>query len=199
MIEIGPVTEHEMVLAFLAAEIDSPDYEEYIKPLLQRLNQSRTILIDNGDVTNATDNQVRMDLLKEYRGYSADAYLFNGFPSDVRWRRVEIRLNELERVKYGNFKDWGKLSEGSRMVVDGARNIGRLQTGEDIKDKVEAVVKKIERGHRFPELVTVQTAGDDLVLVEGHKRATAYMIAKPPYPIRLLIGSSSQIKSWRWY
>lgn len=199
MIEIGPVTRHEMVLAFLAAEIDSPSYEPYIKPLLQRLGQTRSKLIDNGDVTNATDNQVRTELLKAYRGYSADAYLFNGFPSDVRWRRVEIQLNELGRLKYGNFKDWVKLSEGSRMVVDGARNIGRIQTEEDIKDKVEAVVKKIERGHRFPELITVQTVDDELVLVEGHKRATAYMIAKPSHPIELLIGSSSQIKKWRWY
>lgn len=188
-----------MILAFLSAEVDSPRYGRSIQTSLERLNLTRTKLIDNADVTNATENQIRIDLLKAYRGYSANRALFLGFPRDVQWRRAEIGLDELERFKYGKFKDWVRLSRGTRTVGNGARNIDQIRTGEDLKVNVKAVVKRINNGRRFPELIVVQAGGDDPVLIEGHTRATAYVLAQLPQSVDLLVGSSSQLEKWHWY
>jgi hypothetical protein len=199
MNERGPVTEHEMVLAFLQSEIDSARFGLHYQGILTQWGLNRASLIDQANLANADDNHFRTELLKSVRGYEANQYLFNGFPSHVQWRRVELEIVELTLLKYANFPTWITLSEGSRSVVDGAKNIERIQTDENASDNIKAVVKKVRNGHRFPELIAVQADGQDLILVEGHTRATAYVLAQPSYPIELLVGSSSLLKQWVFY
>lgn len=199
MIERGSATEHEMVLAFLQAEIDSARFGPIYQGILTRLRLNRTPLIDQANLANAKDNHIRTELLKAVRGYKANQYLFKGFPSNVQWRRVELELVELTRLKFANFSTWITLSGGSRSVVDGAKNVERIQTAENANDNIRAVAEKVRSGHRFPELIVVQADGQDLILVEGHTRATAYVLAQPSNPIELLVGSSSLLKQWVFY
>jgi len=62
MIERGPATEDEMVLAFLRAEIDSSRYDEFIATALVRLGFTRR-LIDQPDLTDGPENAGRKKLL----------------------------------------------------------------------------------------------------------------------------------------
>jgi hypothetical protein len=199
MIERGSATEHEMVLALLQAEIDSARFGPIYQNILTRSRLNRTPLIDQANLANANDNHIRTELLKAVRGYKANQYLFNGFPSNVQWRRVELELIELTRLKYANFPTWITLSGGSRSVVDGAKNVERIQAAENANDNIRAVAESVRNGHRFPELIVVQADGQDLILVEGHTRATAYVLAQPSNPIELLVGSSSLLKQWFFY
>ena len=95
MLLIGPATEHEMVLAFLKAEIDSPRYEQVYRQKSSALGFSRTQLIESADLHNDRQNMERIKLLGEVRGYGANSYLFPGFPNDVSWQRVRLSNQKL--------------------------------------------------------------------------------------------------------
>ena len=56
----------------------------------------------------------------------------------------------------------------------------------------------IQRGHRFPELIAVHADDKDLILVEAHTRATAYILSHRSLPIEILAGSSLQIYDWAY-
>jgi hypothetical protein len=199
MKELGSATEDEMVLAFLKAEIDSPCYGPCCQSYLTRLGLDRKPLIDEADIGNAKHNQIRLELLKKCRGYKANQYLFTDFPGDVQWRRVELEPGELKRLKYINLETWTTLTGKTRRVVDGARNVGTIPIDEDTIARIKAVADRITRGDRFPELIVVEGDGQDLILLEGHTRATAYVLAEPSYPIELLVGSSREMNKWHYY
>ncbi len=199
MIERGSATEHEMVWAFLQAEIDSPRFGPTYQDILTQSQLTRKNLIDEADLANTRDNYIRTELLKAVRGYTANQYLFEGFPRHVQWRRADLEPEELTRLKYANFPTWTGLSGGTRRVVDGAKNVDRIQTAETANENIKAVVQKINSGHRFPELIVVEADGEDLIVVEGHTRATAYVLAQSSDPVKLLVGSSSLLHGWVFY
>jgi hypothetical protein len=88
MIERGPATENDMVVAFLRAEIDSSRYDDHIKtPLAQGGSERR--LIDEPNLADPAENALRKQLLT-FRGYEARTALFAGFPADATWRRVTL-------------------------------------------------------------------------------------------------------------
>ena len=197
MIERGPATTAEMVLAFVAAEIDASRFGPCYEASLARLGTTRARLIDQADLNDAAANAQRARMLGDCRGYPSDA-LFKGFPSDAVWRRAELEPDDLAKVKYANYPNWTALSGGTRRVVDGAANID-LCGDAKLVDRIRAVAASVRRGHRFPELVAVDEAGGNHVLVEGHTRATAYAIAWPKDGVRVLIGSSVRMSEWCFY
>ena len=67
MLELRPARESEVVLAFLRAEIESPQqYAGSIQIVLQKLSMTRQELTDDGDPEN--------DLRKCFAGHRTDAY-----------------------------------------------------------------------------------------------------------------------------
>jgi hypothetical protein len=61
------------------------------------------------------------------------------------------------------------------------------------------MAREVARGSRFPPLILVTTgAGADLVVLEGHARLTAFMLARDQLPPELdvLVGSSPAMIRW---
>jgi hypothetical protein len=199
MREAGSVAEDEVVLAFLKAEIDSPRFGPIYVDILQNSELDRTALIERANLSSDADNRTRLELLKTVRGYRADAYLFRNFPADTRWRRVDLTPVDVGNLKYANFPTWTKLSGGTRLVADGARNIDRIQTAENANANIKAVAKAVAAGQRYPELITVEASDGALILVEGHTRATAYVVAALPEPVACFVGSSRRMRIWAFY
>ena len=74
MIEIGPASENEMVLAFLQGEINSPRFGERYTQFFNQLRPFGFIpqnLIENADLRSSQDNALRIEALKAVRGYRA--------------------------------------------------------------------------------------------------------------------------------
>jgi hypothetical protein len=175
MIELGPATQDQMVLAFLRAEIDSPRFGEKYKKCfdhLQAFQITRQALIDNANLDSARDNAQRIEILKAVRGYRGNNFLFTRFPNDVRWSRVGLEPADWIRVKYANYRTWIELSGGTRLIADGAKNINSVIAEEETNENVKAVVAELGRGKRYPELIGVRNHNDEIVLIEGHTRAT---------------------------
>jgi hypothetical protein len=200
--ELDPVTEDDMVLAFLRAEIDSPRFGSKYRRCLDQLRPlgvTRSALLDDADLSDPVGNAQRIELLKAVRGFHANAWLFEGFPRDVSWRLVALEPADWVRVKYANYPTWVTLSGGTRLVTDGARNIDSVAAEEDAKKNVKQLATEVAKGTRYPDLIGVYGDEGEIILVEGHSRATAYVIAQLTEPVRFIVGSSRNLKSWAFY
>lgn len=201
MIELGPATENDMVLAFLRAEVESPRFGAIYSQCLDRLNAfgiTRERLIENADVDSSRDNAQRVELLKAVRGYRANNLLFRSFPNDVTWRRVGVEPADWKRVRYANYPTWATLSRGTRVVTDGARNIDSINA-EDANDNIRALAAELGKGKRYPDLIGVVDGDDGIILIEGHSRATAYALARFQETVRCIVGSSTHMTDWAFY
>lgn len=199
MREIGTATEEEVVLAFLKAEIDSPRFGPTYVQILRNSQLDRGSLIDDPDLSNANDNRLRVELLSSVRGYRKGTFLFRGFPRDVHWRRAELLPEHVRELKYANFPTWTHLSKGSRLVADGSANIDTVQTDENAEANIKAVAAAILAGQRYPELIAVEDVDKSLILVEGHTRATAYVLVGFEEPVSCFVGSSPSMHLWAFY
>ncbi len=156
--------------------------------------RTRSELIDNADLANEVENRIRAEILGDIRGFGRNAYLFSGFPSDAKWRRVEAGPEDLEKLYYAKYPTWEALSGGARRVLDGAANLQSIST--DVNAHILAVAKLVEAGQEFPELIAVQNGDSRFVLMEGHTRATAYALAGVAHPVEILVASSTQMQTW---
>jgi len=106
-------------------------------------------------------------------------------------------------MKYANHETWVKLSAGTRLVGVGARNLDHIQVLENasgtINENENAVTEALRNGHSHPELIAVSGPGDVLILVEGHTRATAYVVSRYRQAITCLVGTSPGMKQWAFY
>ena len=185
MIERGSATEHEMALAFLKAELNSPRFSgEY---------QIDRILIDSPDLESSSQNAARLEELKRVKG----ALLL----PNVAWQRVALERSDLPRLKYLNHPHWIELSGGTRLVSDGAKKLDPKKSQNTNVD-ILAVADAVKTGVTFPELIAVigEEQGADIILIEGHLRATAYALAGWPGQIACILGTSSRTQEWDvWY
>jgi len=184
MLELGPATEHEMVLAFVRAEVDSvrfsPDYQ----------GLDRHTLIDSADLESASQNEARLQALNRAKGG-----LIQGLLGAVTWRRVALERTDIPRLKYLNHRDWIEFSGGTRLVSDGAKNIGSRCLPSSTNAQILPIAKAFENGSRCPELIAAAVR-EDIVLVEGHTRATAYTLAGWPMRIDCILGASPTTHRW---
>lgn len=197
MIERGPTTEDEMVVAFLRAEVDSSRYGDAIRDWLEWKGLKRN-LIDAPNLGDSMDSESRKELLTAYRGYGNRKLLFTGFPLDVRWRRVVLEPDDLPKLRYANYSTWVGLSGGSRLVIDGARNFPESRDHPETY-QIKGIMEAVRNGAQFPELIAVEAEDASLILVEGHSRATAYVIEQAVDDLELLVGSSPLISKWSFY
>jgi hypothetical protein len=197
---LRPATEDEMVLAFLRAEIDSERYRQHY-PHGGDVAEVAHRLIEHPDLNDPLENGMRRGLLR-YRGYGLGQFLFAGLPDDLTWQRVELTLDELEQTKYADYPTWIELSGNTRRIGDGARNVGKLSPNEDPTEHVLGIAAALEQGRPFPELIFVSLPNGqpgDLILFEGHSRATAYAYAGKPDRLEALVGVSPNLARWRWF
>lgn len=205
MHHIESVTEDVVVLAFAKAEIDSPLYGPKYQAQLASLGASRETLIDNADLSDHPQNELRKKLLRGPRGYP-DQFLFSNFPRNTVWHRVRLEPNQIVALKNGRFDNWIELTKGSRSVAQGAAEIasGVAERSANagvrkIAAAVKEVAEKVRAGHKFPELIVVQATDGSFILLEGNTRATAYVLAEKSEPTEVFVGSSAQMRFWDWY
>jgi hypothetical protein len=79
--------------------------------------------------------------------------------------------------------------------------VGNVDSSSDTKrvEPIKGIVARLRAGQRFPELIAVEQEPQNLVLVEGHARATAYAMVLPPWNLELFLGSSAKLASWAHY
>jgi hypothetical protein len=124
---------------------------------------------------------------------------FSVVPNNVQWRRVRLDAADWKTVKYANYPTWVNLSGGTRIVADGAKNIDAIAVAENSNKNIKAVAADVGTGKQYPELIGVEGLNREIILVEGHTRATAYALAKLSEPVECIVGSSPTMKTWAFY
>jgi hypothetical protein len=196
---LRPSSEAEMVALFLRTELPSDRFGPELRELLERDGVPERV-VTAADLGDDAENQVRLRLLTEQRGYGNRTELFEGFPDDVRWQWMTITPAELAGVRFIDYSYWNELSGGSRLAVDAAPRIraGVAPFGVP-SDRLLALAQEVAAGARFPPLILVTTGpGGDQVVLEGHVRLTAFMLARDRLPpeLEVLVGSSATMTRW---
>lgn len=193
-----PIPEAEMVAHFLQTEIRSERFGEEIRRLLER-KQLDPKIIEQPELDNPSENLYRADLLGEFRGYRRNEDVFKDLPDNVQWWRAFLTKVDLERVKYINDDYWIEFSGGSRCVLDAAK---RILSGAmpEVAAGYWSLARALEEGARFPELILLYNPiVDELVMLEGHVRVTAYVLYLLPseytsLELSVLVGCSDRMK-----
>jgi hypothetical protein len=193
---VEKVSETEMVAIFLRTEITSSRFGKNILRILERNDVDRKI-IDKPNIKDANENKRRAALLGEFRGYKRNEEIFLNFPDDARWYRVLLNREDLLKVKYMNYSYWNDISGGSRLVADAAKRIfsGEIENDEGFRAAAEAV----RNGKLFEEIILVsENERSDLILLEGHLRATAYLMSLEYLPpqVSAIVGYSEKVAVW---
>ncbi len=85
------------------------------------------------------------------------------------------------------------FSENTRRPSRVAERIANDELLDDPGRAIIAVQEKLRQGERFPELMAAEGNGDDLILIEGCYRATAYVGLNWSESIPMFLGSSPQM------
>jgi hypothetical protein len=155
-----------------------------------------------GDLCNEDHNACRQQMLADYRGYRRRGYrrdsgLFWGFPDDAKWRRVELEPADLSRLRYCADQSWKNVSNETRDPAVVAQRIARGElAGSNLADVI-AIQKRLRQNDRLAELLIAEAANDNLVLLEGHYRATAFVGLNWPENVPAFVASSPAMKLWR--
>ena len=115
-------------------------------------------------------------------------------------RRVLVEPSDCYRLKcISNDVQWCRLTRGTRLIQEAARKIEAdrdvAEVDRGVATSVRAIVQKLEQGSHPPELVLAEIDGA-MVLVEGHKRATAYAILNQPFAA--FLGTSLSMGDWHY-
>lgn len=189
---IRPSSEAEMVAVFLRGELGS----ERFGPGIRTAIDERLLL--EPDLEDEGENALRRAALTTLRGYDSRVGLFHGFPDDTRWERAALTPEEVLAIRYIEYDYWVELSGGSRLPLDAA---ARIRAGITIfrvpNDGFLELADALER-MTMPELIVVGGPGDELVVLEGHARLTAYALRPELLPpeLEVLLGRSPRIGEW---
>jgi hypothetical protein len=185
---VAPASEDDMVAAFLRAEVGSPRFGPEVLAALAHEGLDRSLL-QQPDTSDLAANAARRRVLAAYRGYP-DRAVFTGLPADTVWQWVTLTRQELLAVRYIDWGYWLKVTAGTRRPVDAIPRIGHSPSCQQLAAEITA-------GRLPPELILVgRPGGHDLVVLEGHVRLTALVMAVEHLPaeVTVLLGTAPTMR-----
>jgi hypothetical protein len=180
---IEPLTEDDMLMAWVAGEMNSPRYRADYDQLLDR--------------SAALTPAICRAALGRMRGYP-DRFIFGGLPLRMEWSRIKVTVEELACFRYLNYETFRDLSGGTRLVRDGAANVETVNVGEQLNERVRQTEAGIAAGNQHAPLIAVsKDEAATPILLEGNTRATAYVRSRQPNDvIEMILGMSPNITRW---
>src|SRR5256885_6644478 len=146
MEDLGSASEDQVILAWLEAEIESPDFQAYLvgnppnpANLSAALKAARS-----PDLRDRDQNGLRRQIITNVYGFGQGAGSFQGLANDISWRRVRLTTDEVGELLYARQSAaWPILAPATRKVVEDATKVGPAYTG----DKTNMVVRSLVTGH----------------------------------------------------
>ena len=109
----------------------------------------------------------------------------------MTWYRAALGTRELSEVLYINWNYWLEVSGGTRRPTEAL-----VRLGED--RGVQAVAAQIGQGRMPLPIVVGDPECSRLVVLEGHVRLTAMVLAAEHLPpeVAVLLGTAPAIGAW---
>ena len=202
MNDLGAATEDQVILAWLQAEIESPDFQAYLignppnpANLSLALKAARS-----PDLRDQTQNELRRQIITEVYGFGRGTGSFEGLGSDLHWRRVHLTAGEVGEMLYARRDGaWRLLSPATRKVAEGATNVGHTFTGDNTNMVVLSLASGIcHSDKKVPEIIALRRPDGALVILEGHARATAIALEAHRFPqgVQAYVGEGPSVAGW---
>jgi hypothetical protein len=133
MDELGSASDDQVILAWLQAEIESLDFQQYLvgdppnpSYLALALKSARS-----PNLRDAEQNELRRRIISKTHGFGEGTGSFEGLANDIQWRRVRLTTDEVAEMLYANRAGaWPTLAPVTRKVAEGATNAGHVFTGD---------------------------------------------------------------------
>jgi hypothetical protein len=202
--DLGSATEDQVILAWLQAVIESPDFQAYIvgnppnpANLSAALKAAR-----QPDLRDAAQNELRRQIITAVSGFGQGTGSFQGLGGDITWRRVRLTPEDVGELLYARDEGaWQMLSPVTRKVAEGATNVGHVFTG----DGTNMVVLSLASGlchseKKVPEIIALRRPDGRLVILEGHARATAIALEAHRFPhgVQAYVGEGPSVTGWAY-
>src|SRR5437868_5303923 len=172
MDDLGQATEDQVILAWLQAEIESPEFQAYLvgnppnpANLSLALKAARS-----PDLRDQTQNDLRRQIITATYGFGTGSGSFQGLGSDITWRRFRLSTDEVGEMLYARQgAAWPILSPATRKVAEGATNVGHVFTGDQTNMVVLWLAADIcHSDNKVPERIATRRPDGPLVILEGH-------------------------------
>jgi hypothetical protein len=202
MEDLGAATEDQVILAWLQAEIESPDFQHFI--VGDPPNPSYLSLAFKAarspDLRDPEQNALRRRVITKAHGFGQGTGTFTGLSADISWRRLRLTTPEVAEMHYANRGGaWNLLAPATRKVAEGATNAGHVFTGDQTNMVVLSLASAIcHSDKKVPELIALRRPDGRLVILEGHARATAIVLEAHHFSrgVDVYVGESASVASW---
>ena len=204
MDDLGAATEDQVILAWLQAEIESPDFQAYIVGNPPNPANLSAVLkaARSPDLRDQAQNDLRRQVITSLYGFGQGKGSFEGLGDDISWRRLKLTSAEVAEMLYARHEGaWQLLSPVTRKVAEGATNIGHVYTG----DATNMVVLSLASGlchsdKKVPEIIALKRPDGRLVILEGHARATAIVLEAHRFPhgVQAYVGEGASVAGWAY-
>ncbi len=199
---IKDITDEEMTYMFIKQQLESFRFAEEMKQIMTKFGANKNI-IDKPNFKDQNENELRKKLLQSFGGSDDEGHLFDNFPKNVSWKKALLTKKDLKRVKYIDYDYWNELSNGTRLVKDGALSIKKgVEIFGQNNQKFWDALDTLKKGVKFPEPILIaKNLSADLVVVEGHLRLTVYLLDTKytPGEIEAILGFSENFQDWNMY
>ncbi len=172
--------EDEVVLNFLAGELESVRFNPELEKTLEGMNLTRAI-INNADLDDDNENHLRKELLGKFRGYGKNIDLFENFPKIESYILCEFSREDFKNIYYINYSYWNELSNYTSSPLNAANNILNGKTIFNVSNEpfLEGA-RLLEKGKTFAPMIFLTCDNKKFIILEGHSRMTIYAL-KPKY------------------
>ena len=204
MEDLGPATDDQVILAWLQAETKSPRFGNNVRADAATLAAIRDAA-QHPNLTNVQQNDLRRQVISGTRGFGRGVLLFTGLANDVAWRRVHVSIAEVGAMIYANnVVGWRTLAPTTLLVSEGASNAGRAAAdGGDTNMHILSIARDIchtDPVPQYPELICLRRPDGRISVMEGHSRATAYVLEDHRLPdgVDIYLGESASVATWAY-
>ena len=202
MEDLGGATEDQVILAWLQAEIESPDFQAFVigNPPNPATLSAVLKAARSPDLKDPAQNQLRREVITAVYGFGQGTGSFQGLAGDIVWRRFRLTTDDVGELLYARQgASWPILAPATRKVAEGATNVGHVFTG----DQTNMVVLSLASGlchsdKKVPEIIALRRPDGHLVILEGHARATAITLEAHRFPkgVDAYVGDGPSVANW---
>lgn len=189
---LRPVDENEVISEFLKSDFHRPIFLNYREELRE--------LVFRPDLSNQEENTKRRALF-----FVRHLALWNEIPADTEWHEIEVRMEDLGRIRVFPRAQWRKIGKGNFRINEIVERFRAHQTmlGERFQGKIFAIRERLLRdgGNMGPVILIGVSDSSPLTILDGNHRSVAALLAssEAAESLRFFCGISSRMKECCWY
>jgi hypothetical protein len=186
------LTEEEVMSEFLRSEFHHAEFDDY--------RDEFESLVRQPNFNSSRENALRQALLFLRRGP-----MWRELPRDTQWYEVELKLDDLERVRFFPRAQWRRAAEGSFYLKDVVERIRpRLDDrDDDFFRKLRMLSNSVEEKLINPTVLLIGIDNTSpLTILDGNHRMAAAMLGQNGPMLdrfRFICGFSPHMARCCWY